>query len=109
MTDSQAQRGDDIVIAQQGSRAVTVPQLERDSTGQPTGERSYVEAKRNDWLIRTVDNIRVSAAAMSRTTGVDKALTASDAPEEPHRPSQLQQEASYNRPRQNPGREEIQR
>lgn len=58
---SGAQRGDDIVIAQPDSRQVTVPQLVRDSTGHATGEKIFINAKRNDWVIRTVDGLRDDA------------------------------------------------
>jgi len=58
---AKAEPGADIVLAFQGSKQVMVPVKERDGSGKLTGKTIEASATRNNWLIRSIDDLLAAA------------------------------------------------
>ncbi|NTB05908.1 LPD7 domain-containing protein [Agrobacterium tumefaciens] len=58
---AKAEPGADIVLAYQGSKQVMVPVKERDGSGKLTGKTIEASATRNNWLIRSIDDLLAAA------------------------------------------------
>lgn len=56
--DSGVAIGDDILLSRRSARNVTVPVYERDPSGRPLGDKTYLDTHRNDWEVSSLDGAR---------------------------------------------------
>jgi len=70
-----AKPGDEVVLAYQGKKYVTVKTAERDPTGKLTGKTIDITAERNTWDARKLDTLRsdVSERLRDEAALADKA------------------------------------